>query len=248
MAAGSTIVSRKSQLALLAAACARRARLELRARRGSPSLRAESRFAGLRSGALLVDWDQGGGPGTFERNGTALQVRFRENGRAYVFSTASRGMASEEAEAGPALSLQVPLRIERAEHRRHPRVLLPECAEFLVGITPLRGNTRGFELRLRDFSLTGLGGRSFGEAGTLEVGAWCWVDVRFPPPARGFDLIARCVACREVEGSAECELGFSFESGEESSGRERRIARLEEFVRSRFGVQDAAADIERAEE
>jgi hypothetical protein len=224
-----TLLRRRAQLALLERACQQRlhATLDLRRKRmvtGSVQLTAMERDGVLAAwtGARLEDAETSGQP---------VEVRFTYEGAPYVFFSVTRGFAHRAADGrkdARLVKLSLPLRLERARHRRNIRVSLEQDPPVRGTFTHVVDGRRQFEAVLTDLADGGIGVTArAADVPQLHTGDLFWIDMELPGERRHSELVVRLVHLRPVRNSDRVAMGWAFQPTDDIANYETYLRRLE---------------------
>lgn len=239
-----TLIRRRTQLELLAAA----------ARRGAPARltrrRTQSPPAGGRC-QLLEFGDDGvwlslpeDSDVTASSRGVAVLVEFDHEGRQFRFPAEVRRCEAHLFERHgplPAVLVSLPLRvavIRDCDRRGAGRITLPEDQGLRARLTRVNNRNRTYELSVRDISDGGLGGRLADPtlAGELDSESLYWAEVELGPDKRPLDFVVRLIhVCREAGTT-----GWGFSPGDDTEGYRRNLRRLRDYVEHQRSAAPAA--------
>ena len=229
-----TLLRRKTQIDLLARACEQgvTARLALR---GNAGLSGTVKLTGLERDGLLVTWVAQRIP-EVELEGQPVEVRFEHEGEHYVFRSVSRACASRSPSgaAEPRLRLSLPLRLDRARHRRHVRLNAPDLPPIEGTFTHVVDARRQFQARLTNISNGGIGVRArVADVLQLYTGDLFWVDMELPGEQTRSEMVVRLVHLRPIRRTDELAMGWVFQPTDDVANHEKYLRRLEAFIAHR---------------
>ncbi len=232
---------RKTQLELLAAACASRDRARVR-RVGGPEAPpvAVTRFLALRDDDLLLDWPLGGLSQNVSSD-ALVDVHFEREQQRYAFRTRTRGrMIWTCGRRGvvPAWRLAAPLCVEPREQRTNPRVSLTNFGCITARFTNVADPQRMFAARLTNLATGGLGGIApLSASRVARSGDLYWANFALPHESGPCEPVVRLVHVRANEGAGALSFGgiFCASDGVPAQGEQR--TRIERFI---FRSQGAA--------
>jgi c-di-GMP-binding flagellar brake protein YcgR len=229
-----TLLRRKTQLALLASACARHAHSRIRLRRRA-SATGEAELVALERDAVLAAWT-GAGLHEAEVPDQPVQVHFEHDGEHYTFFAVTRGRVGRHTgpEARRLLKLSLPLRLERARDREHLRLALKGGPPLTATFTHVVDDRRQFQATLTDIADGGIGVVApRGDVTRLYTGDLFWVDVELPGETTRLEFVARLVHLRPIKNTDKLAMGWAFQPADEVSSHERYLRRVKAFIARR---------------
>ncbi len=228
-----TLLRRKTQMDLLERACEQRAAAHI-GLRGKTATNCQAELAAIERDGILITWVHE--PlREAEVEGRSVEVRFEHEGECYVFYAVSWGRVGpglSEVEAEPRVKLSLPLRVERARHRRHIRVALLRNLPPIEGtFTHVVDGRRQFQARLTDIADGGMGVTARTEEVTqLYTGDLFWVDMKLPGEKARAEFVVRLIHLRPIRNTDRLAMGWAFQPTDDVSNYETYLQRLEAFI------------------
>lgn len=234
-----SLVRRKTQLALLAAACDRHepALLCLRGRdrESETDKQFDSHFLSLQPDGLLLDWAGRPAPRG------PVRVKFGHCGQQFILEAMARGVLDLPGrERRTAVKLGLPIRLQRSETRRAQRVSFEGDAVVVATFHGVLDSRMCFESALIDISTRGLSVRTDEPcAAGLKAGDLCWAEFVLPRGDGAFQFVVRVIHARTRE-SGEAVIGWVFQPGDD--GEMDQLQRLATYLESRSASEGKGSE------
>jgi c-di-GMP-binding flagellar brake protein YcgR len=233
-----TLVRRRTQLDLLGALCATRARAQLVPPGGTPERPlANSRFLELTGNALVLEHPVAGGPADWA-SGTSMDVYFSHEGTLRTFRTRSLGPATTAGQR--VLRLAMPLYLEVLERRDTFRASLTGVGPIHATFTSLDDDRQSFLAELTNFSTGGLGAvLAAPSAPAVRRGGVYWAACELPGEAQRLEFVVRVVHAQPDAARANVVLGAVFCAGDDPTRLHEQVQTLARFVRRQENTRPA---------
>lgn len=225
-----SLVRRKAQLALLAAACERQepARVRIRGVHPASAEPHDSHMLALQPDGLLLDWN--GGPVPSGR----VSVAFGHRGHQYSLDAESRGVVElpGATRRASAIKLGLPLRLIRRSTRRSVRYSLADRPVVIASFHGVLDARLCFEARIDNLSGGGMCVvTADGRAAAAPLATLCWVEFVLggdDGPAR-FEFVVRLTRAEPLPDGA-ARLGWAFQPGDDGELHDRRLREIERLL------------------
>lgn len=227
-----SLARRKSQLELLAQACAQRQPLRVRTR-APAGPETSTRFLALHPDGVLLEWPAQGSD-LIPISGAVVDVRFEHHAEPFGFRTETRGRMWWSTGAQrqiAAWKLALPLCVEARQPRPQYRVTLSDLPPVAACCTSVSHAHRKFNTHLRSLSARGLRATmALGSGTPLEPGELLWVDFTLPGEQGEYEFVACVTHVRRCERHNLVVFGALFCPSEDQSAHYEKLRRIEDFV------------------
>jgi len=226
-----TLIRRRTQLDLLGALCATRARARLVPPGGTPDHPlANSRFLELTSNQLILEYPAASTPDEWA-TGRPLDVYFSHEGTLRTFRTRPLGPATTAAGVR-VLRLGMPLYLELLERRDTFRASLGSVGPITAAFTSIDDNQQHFPAELTNFSNGGLGAvTASDDSATIRRGGVYWAVCELPGEPQPLEFVVRLVHVRPDPTGDNLVLGAVFCGGDDPTRLHQQVQTLARFVR-----------------
>ena len=225
-----TLLRRRTQLALLAAACEQHAPALVSLRR-QRAISGEARLVSLERDGVLLEWAEDAAMNINVAN-RPVEVRFRHGDAQYVFYATFQGAApGSEPHGGRNAKLSLPLRVEGVRHREQIRLNLADVTPISATFTHVIDARHEFKARLTDVGDGGIGVRARGaDIGQLHTGDLFWFEPDVPDLKTRCEFVVRLAHLRPLRNSDHVAMGWAFQPTDDSDNHQERLRHLESFI------------------
>ena len=229
-----SLARRKSQLDLLAQACARRQSVRVVARGHAPAApETSTRFLTLHRDGVVLEWPAQGSD-LIPVSGAPVEVLFEHRARPFGFRTETRGRmwwSSGDARQVAAWKLALPLCVESRPPRRHYRLSLVSLPAFSARCARVSCPERTFAAQLRNLSAGGLRATAaLGASAQITPGELLWVAFTLPGGPDKLEFVVRVAHARRCPRRELTVFGASFCPSEDPFEHWEKLGRIEQFV------------------
>jgi c-di-GMP-binding flagellar brake protein YcgR len=229
-----TLARRRSQIALLSAACKQRcaARIAVRETRTTPTT-IQTHMLCVERNAIWVDWPANEAEQTLQ-TGCPVDVFFDHEGSRFAFAAQVRGRRVRGLDGlgeRQALELSLPARIDRKQQRESCRVSLAALGSIRCRMTSMLSADRTLDCRLLNLSQGGIAALSDWDAiDGLEIGEIYWSEFELPGDSEIHEFAVRLAHRRRSDDKSRGIVGWAFCGSDDQTMNRERLRRIRRHV------------------